>query len=555
LGNLVGRGVGAAAGAVRNTAENLFDTQTAAARSLLGNQSALAPGAEAQAVVNKGLSGTSDVMPIDISGAKSTVEKAAGKASDTGAVDNLVSDLNDRYADSNHVFQTSIDSAAGKPINSEKANLDANEAKQNALQPLYDAAYKDPSAQNLLPDNLQFLINNKFGQKAFADADMRWRAKYGKSYLGIPPSSDLTENALNDYYSNLGVGENQYIANNPTPGYNLEYLDYVKRFLNDQTGAAYKGGEKQMGNLINDQAQKLTNYLKANVVDQDGNQLYSNALDASRRYFQNDNAFEAGQNFFNIGNIATKTTDPQLPERMMYNFNNVYTPAEKQSMATGLLSYIKENPQQAVRVFNAGDNVTLGRYRQILGDNTFNAVKNATDTAHLAAVANTITPRLPGNTVNQVGLGAIGLALIENPALLTNPKALALAGVAYGAKKGVDAVAVRKANAIVRMATSQNPSDWQTLQRVLQSDAQSRQIMQQLKTGLTGVVAANAGELTARASGGRVGRATGGPVLDAQTLVRNAERAKNRINKGTEPLLNVPDEAITKALAIANNNI
>ena len=58
-----------------------------------------------------------------------------------------------------------------------------------------------------------------------------------------------------------------------------------------------------------------------------------------------------------------------------------------------------------------------------------------------------------------------------------------------------------------------------------------------------------------QADGGRIGRASGGKVMDAQTLVRDAERAKNRINKGTEPLLTVPDEAITKALAIANEKI
>ena len=57
------------------------------------------------------------------------------------------------------------------------------------------------------------------------------------------------------------------------------------------------------------------------------------------------------------------------------------------------------------------------------------------------------------------------------------------------------------------------------------------------------------------ADGNRIGRATGGKVIDAQTLVRNAERAKKRINEGTEPLLTVPDEAITKALAIANEKI
>jgi hypothetical protein len=58
-----------------------------------------------------------------------------------------------------------------------------------------------------------------------------------------------------------------------------------------------------------------------------------------------------------------------------------------------------------------------------------------------------------------------------------------------------------------------------------------------------------------QANGGRIQRKDGGKVMDAQTLVQNAERAKNRINKGTEPLLTVPDEAITKALAIANEKI
>ena len=539
-GNLVARGAGAMAGAARNTFENLFDTQSSAARALLGNQSALAPGAEAQSIVQKGLAGTPDVMPIDISGAKSTVEKAAGKATDTGAVDQLVTNLNDRYADSSHNFQTAIDSAAGAPINSEKANLDAQQAKTDALKPLYDAAYNAPSAQNLTPDNYQQIVNTPHGIEAMKFANMQMRSKYGPQFP-LNKNVPFAKDDEGDFYK--------------TAPLSLEYWDQFKRGLDDQVGKAYNSNEKNLGNLINNDTKSLRNYLRDAVVDENNNSLYGKALDESSRYAKSNNAFEAGQNFFNQANIATKTADPQLPERMLYNFNKVYTDPEKQSMATGLLSYIKENPQQAIRVFNAGDNVTLGRYRQILGDDTFNAVKNATDTAHLAAVSNTITPRLPGNTINQVGLGAMGLALIENPALLANPKALAIAGMGYAAKKGVDAVAARKANAIVRMATSKDPSDWQALQRVLQSDAQSREIMQKLKVGMTGALAANAGVATAHASGGRVGRATGGKVIDAQTLVRNAERAKKRINEGTEPLLTVPDETITKALAIANEKI
>ena len=60
-------------------------------------------------------------------------------------------------------------------------------------------------------------------------------------------------------------------------------------------------------------------------------------------------------------------------------------------------------------------------------------------------------------------------------------------------------------------------------------------------------------------AGGRIGRQSGGrvgnPGSAAEKLIRAAEQAKNRHSDGTSPLLDVPDEAITKALAIANEKI
>jgi hypothetical protein len=60
-----------------------------------------------------------------------------------------------------------------------------------------------------------------------------------------------------------------------------------------------------------------------------------------------------------------------------------------------------------------------------------------------------------------------------------------------------------------------------------------------------------------QASGGRIQRASGGRtngVLTGDMLVAAAERAKKGHGKVTEPLLNQPDEAITRALAIANQH-
>jgi hypothetical protein len=53
----------------------------------------------------------------------------------------------------------------------------------------------------------------------------------------------------------------------------------------------------------------------------------------------------------------------------------------------------------------------------------------------------------------------------------------------------------------------------------------------------------------ARASGGRIGRLDHGSI--AMSLIRAAEKAKKGHNTTTEPLLEQPDEAITKALSIA----
>jgi hypothetical protein len=61
-----------------------------------------------------------------------------------------------------------------------------------------------------------------------------------------------------------------------------------------------------------------------------------------------------------------------------------------------------------------------------------------------------------------------------------------------------------------------------------------------------------------QASGGRIRRATGGRaggVTTADMLIAAAERAKKNDGKVTESLLAQPDEAITRALAIANKHI
>lgn len=65
--------------------------------------------------------------------------------------------------------------------------------------------------------------------------------------------------------------------------------------------------------------------------------------------------------------------------------------------------------------------------------------------------------------------------------------------------------------------------------------------------------------LRGAATGGRIGRASGGRIMnhrsEADNLIRLADKTKKALNNSTESLLAVPDEAVTKALSIANEAI
>jgi hypothetical protein len=66
-------------------------------------------------------------------------------------------------------------------------------------------------------------------------------------------------------------------------------------------------------------------------------------------------------------------------------------------------------------------------------------------------------------------------------------------------------------------------------------------------------------EARGHADGGRAGYKSGGRILDhgskADALVRAAESARKTISGTTEPLLDMPDEHVVKALAVAGDAI
>jgi len=117
------------------------------------------------------------------------------------------------------------------------------------------------------------------------------------------------------------------------------------------------------------------------------------------------------------------------------------------------------------------------------------------------------------------------------------------------------------AQKMIPMITEGTPESFAKLSKLM-DESRSAKIVYDKLYHVTALLARQASEEIEpeepRADGGRVGRANGGRVgvdVEADALIRAAERSKKDFNRTTEPLLNTPDNHIAKALEVANRAI
>jgi len=156
---------------------------------------------------------------------------------------------------------------------------------------------------------------------------------------------------------------------------------------------------------------------------------------------------------------------------------------------------------------------------------------------------------------NQILMSTMGMA----PGVAAKAAAGATAGVVSKAmyNKAERAVAQK----MVPLITEGTPESFAKLSKMMDESRAAKIVYDKLYY-VTGLLSRQASEESGgeeqRADGGRIGRATGGRVgvdVEADALVRAADRAKKSFNKTTEPLLNAPDNHIAKALEVANRAI
>jgi hypothetical protein len=354
----------------------------------------------------------------------------------------------------------------------------------------------------------------------------------------------------------------------PAQGLSLRGWDEIKQGIDSSIGKMYDPVTKKVKpgydpSDLNSFKNQLVGVLDKNVPEYgpirfEGAQLYDsrNAMEAGYRYFQDGKAkgIQAKED------MVRKLTGPQK-EDFAYGYS------------AALQDEIAKDPLKALGAFNKGQgDFNFNKMKFALGEDNAHQIIGDIHAGYLGNSLKNLDKQ--SNLLGQAGafagssaLGAIGSQMLGLGETLATGSAMsfapsAIAGLVLGGiGKGIYSARERaKADEILRLMA--DPNARVKLGKMIADDPDARSFMQKLYMSM----ARNAPPVAAQtnqpspqeANGGRIGRASGGriaPDSKADSLVRAAEVAKKDINKSTEPLLDQPDETITRALAVAKKHI
>jgi len=385
------------------------------------------------------------------------------------------------------------------------------------------------------------------------------------------------------------------------PG-NYAYYEQVYRQLRDSAFLKNANLPTDEINISNarDAAQGIKNALDKHMTV-DGQSLSANARGIAQDHFNADNIIGVGENFLN--EEPANASEAQASERA---FNSL-SPDERGAATYGALNQFnkiisddnKGGLNWAAKKFDT--DATFNRKMQmLLGKRApdgsidlsdYDALRGKVLAAQTRAnippwdvdIKNappSFSQRHP-NMVTALAAGAgSGLPVAANylQDFLINSNLMtaaglagvgALAGMGTAAKLVNDSAVKRAANDIVLKMSTGNVRDLAELSRLMRTNPLYGAVYRGINVGLSNEQNIGADEKVRRGwkkggraffKGGRVGRASGGrtgknPKVSAEKLIALADRVKNEQTKNTEPLLNLDDTTVAKALAVANKHI
>jgi len=328
-------------------------------------------------------------------------------------------------------------------------------------------------------------------------------------------------------------------------GGNLAFWDQVKQNLDDQIDALYRTGEHNRANIIRGWKDDLLQQL--NSVDG-----YAEARATAAAGFGARNALEAGVKFANKPDTF-KTQE-------LLNRIERFNPEERQLFLQGVGHTLLNKAQSTPNAFTkfVTNRETSERLRAAMGPEMYDQLYGFARATQNMGVANTIAAATvpAGRFSGHYGvLGGIGLSAMELSYLPPDliPKMIAGWALDQAMKAARTAAEKRIAPEVGRLMMSTDPADLQRLGRLLQESPEARSLLDSSHASLLRLSAQATQDSQrpreGRKAGGRIGGVNHGAI--AMSLIRAAEKAKKGHNTTTQPLLEQPDEAITKALSIA----
>ena len=390
-------------------------------------------------------------------------------------------------------------------------------------------------------------------------------------------NSNVFQDAVNDVTSyiqqnNLAIKypqRIQYQGGTAMTGGDLSFWDQVKRRMKSTEDGLAREDQWAAGNVAQNRKQ-LVDVLDTRVPD------YARARGAAIEGYGAQTAPEAGIKAFDAslspasGNIL-KRADLEKEFATMSD-------GQKELFAHGYLTALNNKVQSgnvssiANQFLNNQNAVETGR--AILGDNKFDAIRGKILSENIRLKSGAASPKgEPSGFLAQAGAGTIGggglVAAIEvlmnafMQAQFVAPSpisALVGAGAGVAGKVAMEARARSVADKLVPLAFSEKPTDAIRLSRLADQSPVAKEMLKSLNARTQSIEGATSKEEPQRASGGRIGRATGGKIdvnheREADMLLRRVEAAKKLEEHNTERLLQKDDTVIAKALAKANKDI
>lgn len=210
--------------------------------------------------------------------------------------------VDQRVADSSANAKKTISDFVFNGGNANQAAQDILDAGQKAAAPLYQQAFA--ANKNMSSPAINRVLDTPAGQSALKSASVKMQNDM--SLMGTPDPELMQQAQLAGTYQpgNGGIAQ----------GLNMRSLDYVKRALDDQTGAALRAGQNDDARILTGLKNKLVNGMDdADVTAQagpnsltPGGGLYKQARGTFSDMKTSLQSIEDGQNFYKNDPVALK---------------------------------------------------------------------------------------------------------------------------------------------------------------------------------------------------------------------------------------------------------